>query len=191
MKLNAKLYALVSRFAAVRDVREYLMHVRVEPAPGGGAILVATDGHRMIVALDREGAVDAPSLLPIVKTPARAATLTHADGRIDFNTGESFLAPLYEHRFVDWRVVVPFRGEPIASLDSINPELLATFSHVPKALGLSSGVGMRLTQFKAESAMLVTFTRTTDVFGVVMPLRPSVAHVGFAAACAPSWSQSG
>lgn len=191
MKLNAKLYALVSKFAAVKDVRTYLQHVRVEPSPGGGAILVASDGHRMLVARDHEGEVEAPSLLPVVKTPARAATLTHSEGRIDFNTGESFVAPLYEHRFVDWRAIVPFRGEPLASRDSLDPKLLATFSHVPAALGLSSGVGMRLTQFKANSAVLVTFTRTIDVFGVVMPLRASVARVGFAADSAPSWSRSG
>jgi hypothetical protein len=55
LRFSARLFAAVAHFRALKDIRYYLCGIRWEPHPAGGALLMATDGHRLAVAFDAEG----------------------------------------------------------------------------------------------------------------------------------------
>lgn len=54
-RVNPKYFAAINLFASVNDIRYYLNGIYIEPHPVNGAILVATDGHRMGVIHDPDG----------------------------------------------------------------------------------------------------------------------------------------
>ena len=54
-RVNPRYFAAITLFMAKQDVRYYLNGISIEPHPDGGALLVATDGHRMAVLHDPDG----------------------------------------------------------------------------------------------------------------------------------------
>lgn len=70
--VDANLFRIVSKVQSTEETRYYLNGVHIEPHPEQGAILVATDGHRMIVAHDPLGRADE---IGIVKLPRYASQL--------------------------------------------------------------------------------------------------------------------
>lgn len=63
--LDADLFMRVRRAIGTEETRYYLTGVHVEPAPGGGALMVATDGRVMLVARDPHGFVPAPAIVQL------------------------------------------------------------------------------------------------------------------------------
>ena len=63
--LDADLFMRVRRAIGTEEIRYYLTGVHVEPAPGGGALMVATDGRVMLVARDPHGFVPAPTIVQL------------------------------------------------------------------------------------------------------------------------------
>lgn len=63
--LDADLFMRVRRAIGTEETRYYLTGVHVEPAPGGGALMVATDGRGMLVARDPHGFVPAPMIVQL------------------------------------------------------------------------------------------------------------------------------
>ena len=63
--LDADLFMRVRRAIGAEETRYYLTGVYVEPAPGGGALMVATDGRVMLVARDPHGFVPAPAIVQL------------------------------------------------------------------------------------------------------------------------------
>ena len=61
--LDADLFMRVRRAVGAEDTRYYLTGVHVEPAPGGGALMVATDGRVMLVARDPQGFAPAQAIV--------------------------------------------------------------------------------------------------------------------------------
>ena len=61
--LDADLFMRVRRAVGAEEVRYYLTGVHVEPAPGGGALMVATEGRAMLVARDPQGFAPAPAIV--------------------------------------------------------------------------------------------------------------------------------
>lgn len=55
IKVDANLFRLVYTAVSTEETRYYLNGVHIEPHSDGGAILVSTDGQRMIVAHDPDG----------------------------------------------------------------------------------------------------------------------------------------
>ena len=55
MSFSAPLMRWADSFTSKRDVRYYLGGVLVQPAPSGGVFLAGTDGHRLIIAHDKDG----------------------------------------------------------------------------------------------------------------------------------------
>ena len=68
--LDADLFMRVRRAVGAEEVRYYLTGVYVEPAPGGGALLVATDGRAMLVARDPQGFAPAPAIVRLTMPEA-------------------------------------------------------------------------------------------------------------------------
>ena len=63
--VSAPLFAIAARFVGVDKVRHYLHGVQIEPHPAGGALLVATDGHRLLCAHDETGTADRPAIIQL------------------------------------------------------------------------------------------------------------------------------
>lgn len=61
--LDADLFMRVRRAIGAEETLYYLTGVHVEPAPGGGALMVATDGRAMLVARDPHGFAPAPAIV--------------------------------------------------------------------------------------------------------------------------------
>lgn len=61
--LDADLFIRVRRAVGAEETRYYLTGVYVEPAPGGGTLMVATDGRVMLVARDPLGIAPAPAIV--------------------------------------------------------------------------------------------------------------------------------
>lgn len=66
IQVDANLFRLVYGAVSTEETRYYLNGVHIEPHPEKGAILVSTDGHRMIVAHDEKAVCDE---IAIVKLP--------------------------------------------------------------------------------------------------------------------------
>ena len=63
--LDADLFMRVRRAIGTEEIRYYLTGVHVEPAPGGGALMVATDGRVMLVARDPNGVAPASAIVQL------------------------------------------------------------------------------------------------------------------------------
>lgn len=56
--VRADLLKMVLPFVSSEETRYYLHGVHIEPAPDHGALMVATDGHRLAVAYDKGARID-------------------------------------------------------------------------------------------------------------------------------------
>lgn len=176
--------AAASLFAATDPSRYYLCGVCIERNPEGGIFLIATDGHRMAVFLDRDGKADADYIVPVSKQ-LFAATKSRPKGislRLEVEgdvlrvfQGEDeipefmqYFAPI-DGTFPDWRRVVPKVEKPKGS-DGFNARILAEIS---KMLGVArwrqQTNPIRL-RSDGDGPTLVT-TEWDDWFGVIMPMR--------------------
>ena len=63
--LDADLFMRVRRAVDAEETRYYLTGVHVEPAPGGGALMVASDGRVMLAARDPDGFAPAPAIVQL------------------------------------------------------------------------------------------------------------------------------
>jgi DNA polymerase-3 subunit beta len=68
-RVNPKYFAAMALFMAKQDVRYYLNGISVEPHPDGGAIIVATDGHRLAVIHDPDGWCTQQIIVGEIKKP--------------------------------------------------------------------------------------------------------------------------
>lgn len=196
--------------AGERDVRFYLNGVCLDTT-GPEPVMVATDGHRMLVVrvprlvstlpagcyvipramleavkpvkLGR-GQGDAPVTLTVL------APIAGADaGRAELVGATPASAPLVDGRFPDWRRVVPSKltGKPC----QYNTDYLADFGTVARLL-VSAKRGETVFPTFAHNgesggrrmdAALVSFPRSPDAFGVLMPMRTDPP-----ATAAPDWA---
>lgn len=62
-RVNPKYFAAIQIFASTKDIRYYLNGVRIEPHPEQGALIVATDGHRLAVMHDPDGMCKEPIIV--------------------------------------------------------------------------------------------------------------------------------
>jgi hypothetical protein len=65
LSLTANLLGLVAPFIGRGDIRYYLDGISVRPAKGGGAIIAATNGHAMAMALDRNAVCEEEVILRV------------------------------------------------------------------------------------------------------------------------------
>lgn len=65
LSLTANLLGLVAPFIGRGDIRYYLDGINVRPAKGGGAIIAATNGHALAMALDRNAVCEEEVILRV------------------------------------------------------------------------------------------------------------------------------
>lgn len=122
LQFNAEHLPKVLNFAAKDDVRFYLNAIRIEPAKDGGVLLIATDGHRLIVFRDPDGHTNAEYTIPIkpihLKTLFARKTRGVAHTIFGFVEGkqialrslhaeDQITIGLIDAKWPEWRAVIP------------------------------------------------------------------------------------
>lgn len=172
------------------NIRYYLNGVFITRREAGGAYVVATDGHRMLVGYDNEAHVDEgegvilatlrlPALVKLCKPRKGSAiprwvVINAANGTasiyeaargeiLDTAPIATFNDALIDGTFPDFRAVVPqFKTDALQTSGVFSPELLGDFTVL--------GDGIRIISPEAYGPALVVGERR-DFFGIVMPQR--------------------
>lgn len=205
IRVNARLFKAASLFRGTEDARYYLTGVCVEPHPEG-ALMVATDGHRLIAILDRGGACDRTAIIGL---PAlmRRALVEYVDEVERDDDGEVIdctrvrcedralvvddggYAEMPGHlralekceidgKFPNWRSILPKRdvSAPLISLPAFNGSYVAAFAQAANLLGDTDHQIIHIAPVDAEAPALVLFSGYRDAFGVLMPVRYAIAQ---------------
>lgn len=185
IQVAASLFRAASEFQSKEEVRYYINGVYVQPHPDGGAVMVGTDGHRMLVAHDKEGVCTKPAIVqleaaayqPLGKDP-ELKLCVGADGIATCGHYRSVKNTFIDGTFPDWaRVVKPvvelakkrFHGKPQFEPASFNAKYISGIRKVTKALG-EEGVAVRIVTFASAEPALLLIPSRSDVFGVLMPM---------------------
>jgi len=176
------------------ETRYYLRGVYIEPHAVAGVLLVATDGHRMVVIHDETGFCDKPVIVGLDKDALKATkkdkrerearrVVSDAEGEVwvnDCHGGKLTYVkdPIVDGTFPDWRRVLPGKSQSVAnpdvSLQWFNADYLAAFGDVATALEGTSGrtfKGIRIEPGYNGGPALVRFGHRADAFGVIMSVR--------------------
>ena len=171
IRVSAELFDLAYTAVSKEETRYYLNGVHIEAHPVKGALLVSTDGHRMVCIHDAEGVCETPA---IVKLPAyvrrlckdKKASLGIDRAILEVDAGQNSATVivetttpqgsvtrttplvtahnvLIEGTFPDWRRVIPQGEMEPMHLSAFNPRLLADLGAFGKkfATGGFSGKG--------------------------------------------------
>jgi DNA polymerase III sliding clamp (beta) subunit (PCNA family) len=179
MKITASLYAAALAVAAIKDVRFYLNGVLVQPCKAGGALLVGTDGHRLLAVWDAE-ATDVPEagcIVPRLKLSAAAVkpgsgSLEFDGARVTLPDGATLPATYIDGRYPDWRVVLPLNAKE-GAISTFNPELLDGLDSVARAFGQKYNA-IELAGTGEGRAILVRYPIAVPAIGVIMPIRTDI-----------------
>lgn len=187
---DANLFRLVYTIVSDELTRPYLCAVQIEPHKEGGVVLVATDGHRMLIAHDPGGRADAPALIQVTPAVLRASALSRKDtmkGSVRTLEVKGGNATVKDERgnvlsacdgvinpgvFPDWRRVTPQIPASGATLGYYAPAYVVDFCKVGAAIGAAA---ISFYSSEADGPALVRFfgpdyTQCSQVFGVLMPM---------------------
>lgn len=198
IKFDAALLLQVAPFMAQNDIRYYLNGVRIEAAKdrGKGIYLIATDGHRMGILYDAEGAIVGdrglgaimkvtPGLLAACRTSSKGLPkmLIASGSRVsiapDFgfehSDAETYIMPgqpWIDGRFPDWVKVLPvFADLKIGTTSSINVRYIAEFEKVvPRGERSRWGTHITFWQVQPHSTIVVQVHQLPNFVGIVMPV---------------------
>lgn len=183
IKVNADLFRLTHEFITKDKHRYYLQGVHIEPHPTKGVLMVATDGHTMLVAHDPEGIcsgenqiIALPKLvLSQCKTPKRETSnrILHHDGQNvkiiqDDNLVLTTPNQPIDGTFPDWRRVV---GNPTSDghTTNFNTKELDRFGAVAQHLTGRRDIHIRSW---GSGTSYIGFHDTSQAFGMIIsPLR--------------------
>ncbi len=187
-KVNANLFRIVAGFVSSEETRYYLQGVLIQRHPVKGVFLVATDGHRMMVAHDETGLTTLDDV--IVKLDkntltacksarnetADRALVVEGDGTVRVQTGDENAIPvvtaykaIVDGTYPDWqRVARPNIDTP--SPAAFNGQYLADFGKAAKELSGSKSGHLHITGV-SDGPALLRFGGVDNAYGVLMPLR--------------------
>lgn len=196
--INAKLLAAAAMFPAdAKDVRYYLRGVQIEPAPDGGLLALATNGHYLFAGFDPDGTmpeIDNGIIVTIpkpvqsaLKKPAAETAEIRSDhgfskvGNLPVSIAvqdTTFQTESIDGRFPDWRSICkpPVDLVPL----TVNGDYLATVGQAAKVLGkqvtLASDPGNKFGKGPLYARLEVTAdggkgAPTCRAFVLVMPIR--------------------
>ena len=186
IRVNASLFRAAFNCVSTEETRYYLRGVHVEAHPVKGVILVATDGHRMIVVHDESGSIEGESqIVRLDKTAlglCKAATkgepkdrqliIEGANARIE-NCHEQPVGAAYnviiDGTFPDWkRVAKPSFTDTAPAFYA--PKYLKAFGDAADELSGKKGTAISFAG-AADSPALVRFSGVEYAYGVLMPIR--------------------
>lgn len=187
--VNADLFRVVANFIASEETRYYLRGVLIQRHQLKGVYLVATNGHRMMVAWDENGATDLDDVIVSLDKHAlamcKAARGEASDRVLTVNgDGEAFISSddrqlssyrncIVDGTFPDWRRVMP-REDAECAPESFAHKYLADFCNAAVALDKNATktnpASIRVYGGGGNPA-LIRFRNVDNAFGVLMPVR--------------------
>lgn len=200
IRVNADLFRIVYTTVSSEETRYYLNGVHIEPHQNG-ALMVATDGHRMIVAHDTAGECTESAIVKLprfalaqCRTPkmfekkrvvevengsATIIEMVPAEKKGEF-LRESLLTAhkaIIDGTFPDWMRLVPSEISGSGTSGAVNPKYIKAWGDVGVELSrLYGGVGsIALYSSDPNSPMLVRFEGAKNVFGIQMPMRTKLS----------------
>jgi hypothetical protein len=200
IRVNARLFAAAAMFVSTDESRYYLHGVYVMPHSEKGAMLIGTDGIRMLVVHDDQGECTKSA---IVRLPA--ALLTEClewvsstasdewgddeptkrlgkdrtlkiddDGKPEVEREVRGLEDCrIDGTFPDWQKALIPLGTGPRSTPAVNGKYLASFGEAAQLL--TSADHVRLVGGDTEDKPTVILFSKTFAFGVLMPMRGEVA----------------
>lgn len=189
INVNAALFARAAKVQSTEETRYYLNGVSVEPDPKGGAVLVATDGHKLVAIHDPSGECDAPVIVFADKETLKACnaprnavsrrlTLDEADDiRITEPAapGETFTVRTQHRGRVDghfpaWRKVVPLALTEQPLHPVFNPRHILPLAGALACDSKESSLRLFGTG-DAQDPIIVAGSDPINAFAILMPMR--------------------
>lgn len=202
--VRADLFRACRLACSTEETRFYLQGVFIQPHHVEGVFLVATDGHRMLVAHDAEGTCSEPVTVLLNAEVLKHAKARRTDGPyprrvIALNedavtitsqgaSPEIECAWRIDHSFPDWRRVLPAVAKTQV-LTGFNPRYLADFGKVADEL-LIDNASITISAGAPKDPALVSFNHA-DIFGVIMPVHPHGTHDGLPYFMNPEYRKAG
>lgn len=192
--VSARMFHAAMVCVSTEDVRYYINGVHIEPHPDKGAVLVATDGHRMLVCHDEDARCDRSVIVRVQGKEGRALSEALArasraeDVRLTVDEAGVVTVPggfratentLIDGTFPEWpKVVRPIRAglrTKAVAHAAFNPRYMASFARVAERLDPADGSpSIRIVSTDEGTAALVLFGGQPAVFGLLMPMRVEV-----------------
>lgn len=201
IRVNARLFAAAAIFVSTEETRYYLNGVHVTPHHEKGAVLVATDGHRLIVIHDEEGECTKAETINLPQ-PLRDALLdwivdtqddewgddetikilgTDRTLRVD-DKGKPEIERLVrgledcriDGKYPEWQKVVPKPFDGQRASPSFSGTYLGDFGRAAKLISKSHGTGadrLRVVGGGTEADAGLILFKQSFAFGVIMPLK--------------------
>jgi DNA polymerase-3 subunit beta len=195
--VDANLFRLVWTTVSKEEVRYYLNGVSIEPHPEKGALLVATDGQRMLIAHDENGHCEERIIVALpayalqqckhksVEQSSRVIEIDHEEATATISKTDydgkvvqvlTTYGVLIDGTFVNWRKVIPDMSEASGKNMGVmfNTEYLKEFGALGREISktLSGGEHGLLVQAKSTSdPAIIRWSGARHVFGVIMPMR--------------------
>ena len=191
-KVRADLFAFVARFVSKEETRYYLNGVYIEPHPKKGVLIVATDGRRLGVGYDEDGACKESGIWPVTtpllsactrKRPLQVGQVTvEFDGRFAVvsegaNPDFAALSVCIDAKYPDWRRVVP------KSLECGDHPLVYNAKYLAGFKPPAPNTAIQLYSSGPKEPATVLVSGMPEFIGVLMPMR---AEDGLAL---PDWLQ--
>lgn len=198
IRVNARLFAAAAICIGKDETRYYLQGVRIEPHHDKGALLIATDGHRLIVIHDVEGECTKAATVALPKEmqpacvewvtadgfdeewdePTTSKTLGNDrvlkvddDGRAEI---ERHFRALQDCRvdgdYPDWRKVMPARTEGPHAAAMFKGQYVKDFSAISELL-TEGNSGVRLVGGATPNDPALVLFSKPSAFGVLMPIK--------------------
>lgn len=182
--VDASLFRVAAMFQSTEEARYYLNGVHIEQHQDEGVFLVATDGHRLLVAHDVSGKIEGgTAIVQLGKDQLRAckegrgetaprrivATDAKQPLTITANGNPVAIQPkwIIDGHFPDWkRVMQGISGA--GRMEAFDAKLIRSFSDAAEALGVGTGIDVSFAT--PDGPALVRFN-ASHVAGVVMPIR--------------------
>ena len=191
MRFNADMFRAAMMCVSSEEVRYYLKGVLVEPHPAGeGVLLVATNGHSMLVVHDATGEADQAGIVILSaeaqkscksgKFAQRLVTIDGNTAKVVEPEGDGFRTVAISEKcfidgtFPDWRRVIPDVTQA-TSAGMYAAGCLVTFAKIAGVLSDARKPTLRIASNDAGSPALVQFGDVPHAFGVLMPVRGDMA----------------
>lgn len=187
INVNARLFRAAFNCVSSDKTRYYLHGVQIEAHPVAGVLLVATDGHRLVVIHDVSGSIEGPSrIVKLDKTmlaACKAARNETHDRRLQIVGGQASVLvsdspvassydAIIDGEFPQWRrIAKPNLAEIGAGF--YNPAYIKSFGDIADELLERKGAPVSIAGNSLEPA-LVRFDNVDYAYGVLMPVRGNV-----------------
>lgn len=192
-KVNARKFLACLECVSRDGFRYYLQGVCIQPHPTGGAVLVGTDGHRMIVIHDPTGHCEAESIVRMDNATARQCAKAakdsgrevtiDADGVVSFDDYRGTSPSIIDDVYPDWaRTLRPIlksaKAKAPLSVASFNGGYLGSFGKIAGILSGEKVGAIQIAAFSDRGPALIIFPSHGDALGVVMPMITRMPPIG-------------